>query len=268
MASPAEIDSYTHIADLYDWVSPYRNRPDIKFYVDEALASQGPVLEIGCGSGRVLIPTAAAGIEIYGLDLSASMLQVCRELLSKETREALKRVTLVQADMRSFDLKMQFSLITIPFRPFQHLISIEDQLACLNCVRRHLAEGGRFIFDLFNPSFEALANTNFGEEGGDEPEFSTPDGRRVIRKVKISSRDLANQVNHAELIYYVTYPNGRSERLVQAFPMRYLFRFEAEHLLRRAGFVIEQLYCDFDRSPYGSKYPGDLIFIAKNNNDL
>ena len=74
---------------------------------------------------------------------------------------------------------------------------------------------------------------------------------------------MANQVNNAELIYYVSYPDGRKERLVHAFQMRYLFRFEAEHLLWRAGFATEQLYADFDRSPYGSKYPGDLIFVTK-----
>jgi hypothetical protein len=66
-----------------------------------------------------------------------------------------------------------------------------------------------------------------------------------------------------ELIYYVTHPDGREERLVHAFPMRYLFRFEAEHLLVRCGFAVEALYAGFDRSPYGSAYPGELIFVAR-----
>ncbi len=77
------------------------------------------------------------------------------------------------------------------------------------------------------------------------------------------SRDRFNQINYVELIYYVTYPDGREERLVHAFPMRYLFRFEAEHLLARCGFEVEQVYADFDKSPYGAKYPGELIFVAK-----
>ena len=89
-----------------------------------------------------------------------------------------------------------------------------------------------------------------------------PDGRKVIRRHKIVARDVSNQINYVELIYYVTHPDGRKERLVQAFPMRYLFRFEAEHLLARAGFEVEQLYADYDKSPYGSKYPGELIFVA------
>ena len=66
-----------------------------------------------------------------------------------------------------------------------------------------------------------------------------------------------------ELIYYVTHPDGREERLVHAFTMRYLFRFEAEHLLARAGFQIEHLYADYDKSAYGSKYPGELLFVAR-----
>ena len=65
-----------------------------------------------------------------------------------------------------------------------------------------------------------------------------------------------------ELIYYVTHPDGRQERLVHSFPMRYLFRFEAEHLLARCGFEVEALYADYDKSPYGSQYPGELIFVA------
>ena len=99
----------------------------------------------------------------------------------------------------------------------------------------------------------------------EEPEFSLPDGRKVIRRHTVVSRDVANQINYVELVYYVTHPDGRQERLVQAFPMRYLFRFEAEHLLARAGFAVEQLYADYDKSPYGSKYPGELIFVAKSN---
>jgi len=165
--------------------------------------------------------------------------------------------------MRRFELSQSFQLITLPFRPFQHLTTVEDQLDCLGCLRRHLAQDGRVILDVFNPSLKALAKTNFGEEVSEEPEFSMPDGRKVIRRHRIVSRDEANQVNYVELIYYVTHPDGRQERLVQAFPMRYLFRFEAEHLLVRAGFEVEQLYADYDKSPFGSKQPGELIFVAK-----
>jgi len=263
MAQSGNYDEYLSIAELYDYVIPYRNRPDVVFFVEAAKESGGAVLEAGCGTGRVLIPTAQAGIEITGLDLSPHMLAVCRELLKAEPEEVRSKVRLVEGDMRHFELPRTFSLVTLPFRPFQHLTTVGDQLACLDCIRHHLETGGKLILDIFNPSLEALARLNIGEEMAEEPEFSMPDGRRVIRRHKIVSRDVFNQINYTELIYYVTHPSGRQERLVQAFPMRYLFKFEAEHLLARAGFEVEQLYADYDKSPYGSKYPGELIFVAR-----
>ena len=256
-------DDYAFIADLYDHVTPYRDRPDIAFFVDAAEKAGSPILEVGCGTGRVLIPTARAGVEIVGLDLSSHMLEVCRGRLRDEPAAVREHVTLVQADMRRFDLGRTFTLATIPFRPFQHLLDVEDQLECLGSIRRHLVDGGRLIFDVFNPSLDALVNLPIGEETGTEPEFITPDGRRVIRCFTIVASDRFAQINDIELVYYVTHPDGRKERLVHAFRMRYLFRFEVEHLLVRAGFIVEQLYAGYDRSEYGSTYPGELVFVAR-----
>jgi SAM-dependent methyltransferase len=265
MSGMTNLDSYEEIADLYDYVVPYRGREDVGFFVDMARESGGPVSEVGCGTGRILIPTARAGIEIAGLDASDSMLSVLRTTLGREPEAVQAKVTqLAQGDMRHFDLGRRFALVTIPFRPFQHLLTVEDQLACLDCIRRHLSDGGRLILDIFNPSLQGLADdSRVGVEFGDEPEFVMPDGRKVTRKHKIVARDLFAQVQQVELIYYVTYPDGRQERLMQAFAMRYLFRYEAEHLLVRAGFTVEQLYADYDKSAYGSKYPGELIFVAR-----
>jgi len=256
-------DEYALIADLYDYVVPYRARPDVDFFVDAARSAGSPVLEVGCGTGRVLIPTARAGVEIVGLDLSPQMLAVCRQRLEAEPEPVRRRARLVQADMRRFQLGRRFTLATIPFRPFQHLLTVEDELSCLAAIRDHLIDGGRLILDLFNPALDVLANLKIGEESGDEPEFTAPDGRRVVRRYRIVAEDRFSQVNNAELIYYVTHPDGRQERLVHAFPMRYLFRFEAEHLLARAGFQVEHLYADFDKRPYGSAYPGELLFVAR-----
>jgi SAM-dependent methyltransferase len=261
--SEAGLDEYASIADLYDHVAVYRDRQDIAFFVDAAARARGPVLELGCGSGRVLVPTARAGIEIVGLDSSAQMLAVCRERLMREPRQVQEKASLVHADMRRFDLGRTFTLATIPFRPFQHLLTVDDELACLSCIRRHLADEGLLIFDLFNPSLDALVNTPLGQEISTEPEFSTPDGRRVTRSFKIVASDRFSQINDIELIYNVTHPDDRKERLVHAFRMRYLFRFEVEHLLARAGFVVEHLYAGYDRSEYGSTYPGELVFVAR-----
>jgi ubiquinone/menaquinone biosynthesis C-methylase UbiE len=257
-------DVYVQIAEFYDHVVPYRNRPDVMFYVDAAKESGGPVLEIGCGTGRILIPTAREEVNIVGLDVSTAMLQICRQRLKQEPEAVQACVELVQADMREFVLSQTFKLITFPFRPFQHLTTVKDQCACLKCAYRHLDDGGKLILDLFNPSLHVLADDeNLGKEGGEEPEFTMLDGRRVVRWHKFVSRDLFNQVQHVELIHYVTHPDGRQERLVMAFDMRYLFRFEAEHLLARCGFQVEQVYADYEKNPYGSKYPGDLIILAK-----
>ena len=252
--------SNPYVAQFYDQVVPYRERPDIDFYLEEAGDSNGPVLELGCGTGRILLPIARAGIPITGLDMSTHMLDVCRQKLSNEPRPVQEQVTLVEGDMRDFDLGESFHLITTPFRPFQHLLTVEDQLSCLDCIHRHLIPGGIFILDIFNPSLTYLTADNLDQEIEEEHPFTTSEGIKVRRYHKITARDYHNQIQDVELIYYVTYPDGREERIVHAFPMRYLFRFEAEHLLARAGFEILDLYADFNRAPIGTTYPGELIF--------
>lgn len=250
------------VAQLYDQVILYRERPDVDFFQQEALVSGGPVLEVGCGTGRVLLPTARSGISITGLDLSSHMLDVCRRALQRESREVQERVTLVEGDMRDFDLGQKFNLITTPFRPFQHLLTVEDQLRCLASIRRHLAPDGVFILDIFNPSLTGITANNIDQEVGEEPEFTTPEGIKVRRYNKTKARDHYRQILDVELIYYLTYPDGREERIVHAFQMRYLFRFEAEHLLVRAGFQVLDLFSDYHKNPYGALYPGELIFRA------
>jgi SAM-dependent methyltransferase len=263
MRDSAAYDQYATAADLYDVVPQYRERTDVAFFVDAAAAAGSPILEIGCGTGRVLIPTARAGLDIVGLDASPRMLAVCRERLQSESAQVQARAQLVEADMRAFDLGRTFTLITVPFRPFQHLITVQDQCACLATIRRHLMDSGRLILDLFNPSLDALAGFEEGKEFGDEPEFTVPDGRRVVRRHKIVAHDRFAQVNQVELIYYVTHQDGRTERLVHSFPMRYLFRFEVEHLLACCGFEVEHLYAGYDKSVFGSTYPGELVFVAR-----
>lgn len=258
-----DCQEYDAAAEFYDHIVPYRDRADVDFFVEAARAAGGRVLELGCGTGRVLIPCARAGIEITGVDRSPAMLAVCRQKLEEEPAEVRARVELVEGDMRDFDLGRSFALVTLPFRPFQHLLTVGDQLACLAAIRRQLADGGRMILDLFNPSLDALVNWPARGEFGDEPEFTTPDGRRVTRRIRILAHDRAAQVNRVQLAHDVCHPDGRTERVVQTFSMRYLFRFEAEHLLARAGFEVEHLYGGYDKSAYGTQYPGELIFVAR-----
>lgn len=254
---------YDFIAEIYDHVTSYGKCGDVDFFVDEAVKSGGAVLEVGCGTGRVLIPTARKRIEITGLDLSEHMLARCRTNLKDESDDVRSRVTLVHADMRDFSLERNFSLATIPFRPFQHLTTVEDQQACLRSIHKALEIDGRMILDLFFPKLESLIADNLGKEIDENIEFSMPDGSLVRRFYRIPSRDLFNQIVRSELIYYVTRPDGTTERLVHAFPMRYLFRFEAEHLLQLSGFEVETIYSGYDRSPFGSTYPGEMIILAR-----
>lgn len=256
-------DSDAFVAEFYDEVVPYRDRADVDFYLDTARDADGPLLEVGCGTGRILIPTARAGVEITGLELSERMLSRCREKLAAEPPEVRRRVRLETGDMRRFDLGREFALATLPFRPFQHLRTVGDQLACLAAVRRHLRPGGRIVLDLFNPSLAKLADRDFGKIVAEEPPFEMPDGRVIVRRHRMVDCDYATQVISAELIYDVTHPDGRTERLVHGFPMRYLFRYEAEHLLARAGFSVEQVYGDYDRTPFGEMQPGELILLAR-----
>jgi len=90
-----------------------------------------------------------------------------------------------------------------------------------------------------------------------------PDGRKVTRRIRTVSRDLYSQVNEIELVHHVRYPDGHQDHITQRIRMRYFFRYEVEHLVDRSGFRLERLHADYDRSPFGSKYPGELIVIAR-----
>jgi SAM-dependent methyltransferase len=258
-------DPYINTADLYDYVGPYKReaRGDVDFYVNLSKEIGGRTLEVGCGTGRVLIPTAQAGIEITGIDTSQAMLDVCRQKLASLPENLQKNVWLTTGDMRNFDLEEQFDLITIPFRPFQHMLTVEDQIATLSTIRRHLKPNGTFVFDIFNPSIPGLADETRLEQAQTEPEVVTPDGRRFIRSHKFVKKDFFNQVNDLELIHDVIWPDGTHTQEIFAFQMRYFFRFEIEHLLVRCGFAIDTIYSGFDKQPYGSRYPGDLVIVAR-----
>lgn len=257
-----EKDSYRQIAEFYDYVIPYRERQDVTLYLEFSRESGGPVLEIGCGSGRILIPVAKSGIEITGLDLSDKMLSICKSKLANEPEKVPKNATLLKADMRNFNLNKKFARISIPFRAFQHLLTIEDQISCLSCVHRHLKRNGRLMLDLFNPSLQRLVDNRYLKENDEEPEFTMPDGRKVVRKHRLVSRDLEEQILEVEMIYYVTYPDNRRERLIHRTKLRYLFRYEAEHLLARCGLKVEKVYGDLKKTPFGLEANQELVFVA------
>ena len=263
---PSRFGGYEDIeslAEVYDAVYGDRRRHDIDFFVGHSRQAGGRTLELGCGTGRVLIPTASAGCEITGLDLSTRMLRKCREKLSRQPHEVQQRVRLIKGNMTDFDAGDMYALVTTPFRPFQHLITSDEQRACLTCANRHLVPGGLLILDLFHPLPTRLAPyPGHDVEVEDTPETTLADGRRLRRTFRTTGFHRHEQYNDIEMFYYVTHPDGRREKHVQAFPFRYFFRYEVEHLLELCGFRVVDLFGNFDRSPLSSDSP-EMVFVAE-----
>jgi SAM-dependent methyltransferase len=250
-------------AEYFDrlWSDVVRGHADADFYLEAAKSAGGATLELGCGTGRILLPLAEAGHRVCGLELSPHMLDRCRTKLAELPREVQGRVRLVEGNMVEFELGEQFQLITFPFRSFQHLQSTSEQLACLACAHRHLAPGGRLILDLFQTDPRRMHDPEFFNERAIPGETTLPDGRRVRLAERAVALHRAIQSNDVELISYVTHPDGRAERIVNAFRVRYFFRYEVEHLLARAGFCVVEIFGSFDRTPLRDDSP-EMIFIA------
>ena len=237
-------------------------KDDVAFYAALAMHARGPVLELGCGTGRILIESASTGATITGLDLSPLMLDACRRKVARLPAEVAQRITLIEDDMTTFDLGRRFALITIPFRAFCHLIDVGDQMACLERVRGHLDEDGELVFDVFQPRLDILIDPHAGDEIEDTPESPLPGGRTVRRTARRLQLNQAEQTMQVEFNYYIKDARGNVERLTESFPFRYYFRYELEHLLARAGFQVAALYGWYDRSPVSGE-PRELIFTAR-----
>jgi len=246
-------------AEFYDYHA-HRSGDDIPFYVDLARAAGGRVLELGCGTGRVLLPVARAGV-----DRSPSMLAVGQRKLSQETEDVQQRVELVRQDICQFRLEDSFSLVIIPFGPFQALHEVEQQLACLHCLHQHLEPGGQLVIDIQNPSlYPLLAEDDDQPIGGS---FDTVEGQYVEWQLQNASVDVWRQIVYEELVYEVRRSTGEIERLAYRDVIRFYYRHELEHLLARTGFALTTLYGDFLCTEYDSEsldtgYPGDMIAVA------
>lgn len=257
------------IADYYDESPLVRGRTqDVAFYRDAVQQFGDPVLELGCGTGRIALALAEAGHRVTGLDISERMLErsnAKRAALPRETRE---RIHLVQGDMTRFDLGEKFRLVIIPFRPMQHLLEVDAQISCLESVRRHLHAGRRFgerrgklVLDVFQTDAERMHHPDYQQESP-VTEYLTPDGRRVRIAERVAAFHRAEQRNDVEMIFYVTDAQGKEQRLVFRWTLRYFFRYEVEHLLARCGFRVSAVYGDFDRSTLEDESP-EMIFVAE-----
>jgi ubiquinone/menaquinone biosynthesis C-methylase UbiE len=250
------------IADFYDASPPVVGRKhDVTFYVDAAARYGGPVLELGCGTGRITMPVAAAGYRITGMDISNKMLERAEQKRADLNYEHRDAVRLAQGDMTRFELGEQFPLNIIPFRPFQHLQTVNEQLQCLACVRRHVAQGGRLIMDFFQTDAARMHDPDFLKEHF-VADYEMDGGRKIHLTERIAAFHRAEQCNDVEMSFEVTGPDGRKTRNVFAFTFRYFFRYEVEHLLARSGLRATELFGDFDRSPLRDESP-EMIFVAE-----
>src|SRR5262249_39077813 len=150
------------------------------------------VLEAGCGTGRVLLPTLAAGVDIDGIDIHPGMIEVLKKKAADQGLKARASV----ADMRDFTMPRRYALVTIPFRAFQHLLTTEDQVAPLRCLRGHLGGGGALVLNVFYPSLDHLVRPD-GEQML-EREFAHPVSGLPVAMYTRRRTDRVNQVLEVE----------------------------------------------------------------------
>jgi len=250
------------LCEFFDHIPQCVARPDRKFFIGYSRAARGPTLELGCGTGRILIPTAKAGCAIVGLDLSRAMLAKCRAKLQSEPPEVQKRVRLIQGNMVKFDLGEKFGLVTIPYRGFQHLLTVNEQLCCLRCVHQHLRRRGKLILDLFHTPASYIDDPRCFKEGEVSPVVTLPDGRKFRMTWRVAKFHPLEQYNDFETVFYVSCPGRRKERVAEALPLRYIFRYEAEHLLARCGFRVVDIFGSFEKTRL-KKDSKHLLIVAE-----
>ena len=227
---------------------------DIPFYLEEARQSGGPVLELACGTGRLTIPIAQSGVEIVGLDLTPSMLAHAR---TKAEAAGLK-IEFVEGDCRVFELGRKFALVFMAFNSMQHLHDYESLAALFRNVRKHLAEGGRFVFDVFNPKIAILARA-VGERHL-EREHQDPDGKGTMVFENSMVYDDAAQVSHIQCYFVRRGLNGEElEVRVEELHLRSFFPQELDLLVRSQGFEIVEKFGNFDRKPFASGEPKQVV---------
>ncbi len=251
------MSSYDAWADVYDLV--YQDvKSDIPFYLEYARQKGSPILEIACGTGRVLIPLLEAGYEVWGIDSSPAMLAKAQCKISNLPENVRNRVHLVQADMRDFHLEMRFPLVLVPFRSFLLLLTVEDQIQTLKNLRRHLKDEGILIIDIFAPLHHYLAQD--GRQTTSK--IVNPENKHIILRTDLVTYDHTHQLMDVDSIFD-EYSEGETliRSLHRSLKMRYIFRYEMEYLLRLSGLKMEAVYGTFDKKPHDYK-AGEMIFVT------
>ncbi len=256
-------DPYSSGAKHYDAAYGVKdNLTNRDFYLDLANTCGGPVLELGCGTGRITLPLARQGIDVTGLDASHSMLEVLRAKLAKEPAGVRRRIRVIEGDFRTHYLNDRFSLVMIPFRPMQHMYTTDDQLAALKNAGRHLADGGILAFDVFNPRFDKLLS-GIGEEYLDL-EWPAQDGTdRMIRRYFVKDEiDPVNLNFSGRFIFRLCEGDQVLSEEVQPLKMSVYTYPHLKLLFHAAGLESVEEFGSFDRRPIGPEAP-EMIFLLK-----
>lgn len=231
---------YSH-PRLYDRMFPVSD-PAVDFYRAEADRQGGRVLELGCGTGHKLIPIASDGHPCVGLDFSSAM-------LAEGDRKASERgvaAEWVQGDMRAFDLDRTFDLVFITANSLLHLHEAEDLVSCFRSVRRHLAPGARFIFDVFNPSVHLLAQADGTRHNRESLSFVDPDRGDVSVDVA-ETYDAAAQVTRGT--WYLS-TNSEPDFVVAPLEIRSIFPQELLLLISLGDLRLIERFGDWSGHPF------------------
>jgi SAM-dependent methyltransferase len=237
MTNDSNLEEY-RLPDLYDLENPEDEEVN-KFCLWLANTYGGPILDLGCGTGRVTIPLARSGYDVTGLDVVPEMLERAR------VKASGLPVQWVEADARNYHLEKKFRLILENGSVFMHMLTREDQAAFLKRVKEHLAPGGVFAVGLLFPHPDYL-RTNLDEKDW----FSYSDD--LGREVKVSgveAYDELLQVKTETAIRRITTKDGSEMTFHAPLSLRYTFPQEMEALLDRCGFSIEQRLGGMDHSP-------------------
>lgn len=260
MGEPAFFSRDGLLVEMYDPSFPAIG--DVPFYTDLARETGGPVLELGCGTGRVVWPLAEAGFQVVGLDLNAPMLKVAEAKRAGHDSDVGARVRFEQGDMARFALPDRFRFAFSACRAFQALLTGEDQRACLQCVRRHLEPGGTLVLTLFDPRLDWCV------DGETDPAFPPathrhPEtGHDVTIEITYRRNDTVRQVLLERWRLTERDAQGRTVRQAdEVLEIRWTYRYEMRYLLELCGFEVEAEYSDFQQSP--PKYAADQIWLAR-----
>lgn len=248
---------------MYRWADYYdlTNRGvtgDVAFYVDLAKQAGGEILELACGTGRITIPLAEAGLSVTGLDLSVDMLRRAKKKAAE--KGVLEKIDFIQGDMRQFALDKQFSLIMIPFRSFLHLLHIHEQMKALTAIRKHLAPGGKLAFNVFVPKIAHLYEES--EKMSLRGMYPLENGEQVAMW-DFTRYDYFQQLSEVTRTYERMNADGVvTEKVIGRFTLRYIFPAELHHLLRLNGFKVVQRYGSFAKDAF-DQTSTELIVIAE-----